>query len=43
VAILTEDIGHEVEGGFWLEGRAQGSEARGCSLAIDEMLLAAHH
>jgi hypothetical protein len=41
VAILTEDIGCEVDGGFWLEGRAQGSEARGCSLAIDEMLLAA--
>jgi hypothetical protein len=41
VAILTEDIGREVDGGFWLEGRAQGSEARGCSVAIDEMLLAA--
>ena len=41
MAILTEDIGVEVAGGFLLEGRAQGSEARGCSLAIDEMLLAA--
>lgn len=40
MAILTEDVGVEVEGGFLLEGRAQGSEARGCSLAIDEMLLA---
>lgn len=42
LAILTEDVGVEVEGGFLLEGRVQGSEARGCSLAIDEMLLAAH-
>ena len=41
VAVLTEDIGIEVESGFLLLGRAQGSEARGCSVAIDEMLLAA--
>ena len=40
VAILTEDIGVEVDGGFLLLGRAQGSEVRGCSVAIDEMLLA---
>lgn len=40
LAILTEDIGFAVEGGFMLLGRAQGSEARGCSLAIDEILLA---
>lgn len=40
VAILTEDVGIEVEGGFVLLGRAQGSEVRGCSVAIDEMLLA---
>jgi acyl-CoA synthetase (AMP-forming)/AMP-acid ligase II len=40
IAILTEDVGIEVEGGFLLLGRAQGSEARGCSVAIDEMLLA---
>ncbi len=40
IAILTEDVGAEVEGGFWLFGRALGSEARGCSVAIDEMLLA---
>lgn len=43
VAILTEDVGVEVEGGFWLLGRAQGSEVRGCSVAIDEMLLATRH
>lgn len=41
VAILTEDVGIEVEGGFLLLGRAAGSEARGCSVAIDEMLSAA--
>lgn len=40
VAILTEDVGVEVESGFLLFGRAQGSEVRGCSVAIDEMLLA---
>jgi hypothetical protein len=40
-AVLTEDIGWQVEGGFVLLGRAQGSEVRGCSMAIDEMLLAA--
>jgi hypothetical protein len=41
VAILTEDVGVETEAGFLLLGRAQGSEVRGCSVAIDEMLLAA--
>jgi hypothetical protein len=41
IAILTEDIGVEAEGGFVLLGRAQGSETRGCSVAIDEMLVAA--
>ena len=40
VAILTEDVGREGEAGFLLLGRAQGSEVRGCSVAIDEMLLA---
>lgn len=40
MAILTEDVGMAVQGGFLLFGRAQGSEARGCSVAIDEMLAA---
>jgi hypothetical protein len=40
VAILTEDVGLEGEAGFTLLGRAQGSEVRGCSVTIDEMLLA---
>lgn len=40
LAILTEDVGMQVPGGFLLFGRAQGSEARGCSMVIDEMLLA---
>lgn len=40
IAILTEDVGAAVEGGFVLYGRALGSETRGCSVAIDEMLLA---
>jgi len=38
LAVLTEDIGHTVDGGFELLGRAQGSEARGCSIALDELV-----
>jgi len=40
-AILTEDVGIAVDGGFLLLGRAQGVEARGCSLAVQEFLEAA--
>ncbi len=36
--ILTEDMGVAVEGGFLLLGRAQGTQARGCSLAVAEFL-----
>lgn len=39
--ILTEDVGVEVDGGFLLLGRAQGAQAKGCSLAVDEFLKAA--
>jgi len=39
--ILTEDVGVAVEGGFLLLGRAQGSAAKGCSLAVEEFLQAA--
>ena len=35
-AILTEDLGWAVEGRVMLMGRAQGAEARGCALAMDE-------
>lgn len=41
LTILTEDVGVQVEGGFLLLGRAQGAQARGCSLAVDEFLQAA--
>ncbi|MEO2053696.1 MAG: long-chain fatty acid--CoA ligase [Nitrospira sp.] len=37
-ALLTEDLGREVEGGFVLLGRAGGSEEKGCSIMIDELL-----
>ena len=40
VAILTEDVGVQVDGGFLLLGRAEGAQARGCSLAVDEFLQA---
>ena len=38
LAILTEDIGYRTEHGFVLLGRVQGSEARGCSIAVDQLL-----
>lgn len=37
-AILSEDVGRRTADGFVMLGRAQGSVARGCSLAVDEML-----
>jgi hypothetical protein len=39
--ILTEDVGIATDEGFVLLGRAQGSQAKGCSLAVDEFLQAA--
>jgi hypothetical protein len=38
IAILTEDVGVAVEGGFLLLGRAEGAQAKGCSLAVQEFL-----
>jgi hypothetical protein len=40
-AILTEDAGVMVEGGFKLFGRVDGADSRGCSLAVEEFLRAA--
>ena len=39
--ILTEDAGIETDDGFFLLGRAEGTESKGCSMAVDEFLLAA--
>lgn len=39
--ILTEDVGVAVAGGFLLLGRAQGAQAKGCSIAVDDFLRAA--
>ncbi len=39
--ILTEDVGVEVEKGFLLLGRAEGAQAKGCSLAVEEFIQAA--
>jgi len=36
--IQTEDIGIEVDNGFLLLGRAEGAEAKGCSMAVAEFL-----
>ncbi|OIO37578.1 MAG: hypothetical protein AUJ72_04285 [Candidatus Omnitrophica bacterium CG1_02_46_14] len=38
IAIQTEDLGREVDGGFELLGRAKGSPLRGCSLSYEEFL-----
>jgi len=39
--ILTEDVGVAVDGGFLLLGRAEGAQAKGCSLAVEEFMQAA--
>ncbi|MDT8862902.1 long-chain fatty acid--CoA ligase [Alkalihalobacillus sp. MEB130] len=38
MAILTEDIGVKSGNGFRLLGRAEGAEAKGCSLAVEQFL-----
>jgi hypothetical protein len=38
--ILTEDVGLESGDGFLLLGRAEGVDAKGCSLAVEEFLRA---
>jgi 2-desacetyl-2-hydroxyethyl bacteriochlorophyllide A dehydrogenase len=40
LAVLSEDIGYALGDGFEILGRAKGAEARGCSVAIDELLTA---
>ncbi len=40
-AMLTEDAGMLVEGGFHLLGRVAGADAKGCSLAMEDFLAAA--
>lgn len=39
-SILTEDVGVAADGGFLLLGRAEGAQAKGCSLAVQEFLQA---
>jgi hypothetical protein len=39
--ILTEDVGLAADGGFLLLGRAEGAQAKGCSLAVEEFIRAA--
>jgi hypothetical protein len=38
LAVQTADLGRAVGDGFEVIGREPGAEARGCSLALDEML-----
>jgi hypothetical protein len=37
-ALQTEDIGLEVADGFEITGRLAGTETRGCSLLVEDML-----
>lgn len=37
-AVLTEDVGVPIRGGFRVLGRVPGAEPRGCSLALEELL-----
>jgi len=39
-AIMTEDVGYKEKNGFYLLGRAEGAEAKGCSLALDSFVQA---
>lgn len=39
--ILTEDVGEPAEGGFLLLGRAEGAQAKGCSLAVEAFIRSA--
>lgn len=41
-ALLTEDVGVQVPTGFQLLGRAEGADAKGCSLAMDTFLQLHH-
>jgi hypothetical protein len=38
MALQTEDLGVEVDGGFRVLGRAAGAEPRGCSLDLETLL-----
>ena len=38
LAIQTDDLGVAIDDGFEILGRASGAEARGCSIAVDELL-----
>lgn len=40
IALQTADLGVTVDDGFEIVGRAAGAEARGCSLAVEELMLA---
>lgn len=40
LAVQTDDLGYEIGNGFEVIGRAKGAEARGCSIAFDEILSA---
>lgn len=38
IAVQTEDLGHSIDDGFVVLGRAPGTRPRGCSIAMDDML-----
>ncbi len=38
LAVQTDDLGYEIENGFEIVGRVKGAEARGCSVAMDDII-----
>jgi hypothetical protein len=42
LAVLTDDLGRLTPQGLHLLGRASGAEARGCSLAAEELMRTVH-
>ena len=43
IAVQTEDLGVATEAGFEVLGRVPAAEARGCSLALDQLLGGTRH
>jgi hypothetical protein len=40
IAVQTEDVGIQIEDGYRLLGRTPGAQPRGCSIAMDDLMLA---
>lgn len=38
LSIQTDDLGHEIDEGFEITGRVKGTDSRGCSMAMDDIM-----